>query len=47
MKTPDLGFRGRRLSSDRALVLQKGRVVLEGVSQTVAADGTLAGFLGV
>ena len=33
--------------SDRALVLQKGRVVLTGDSQTVAADGTLAGFLGV
>jgi branched-chain amino acid transport system ATP-binding protein len=33
--------------SDRALVLQKGRVVLEGVSPTVAADASLAGFLGV
>jgi branched-chain amino acid transport system ATP-binding protein len=33
--------------SDRALVLQKGRVVLEGDSHAVAGDGTLAGYLGV
>ena len=33
--------------SDRALVLQKGQVVLEGASEAVASDPTLAGFLGV
>ena len=33
--------------SDRALVLQKGQVVLSGPSQDVAADPVLAGFLGV
>ena len=33
--------------SDRAVVLQKGRVVLEGAATSVAADATLEGFLGV
>ncbi len=33
--------------SDRALVLQKGQVVLQGESEAVAADPALAGFLGV
>ena len=33
--------------SDRALVLQKGQVVLEGTSDAVASDPALAGFLGV
>jgi branched-chain amino acid transport system ATP-binding protein len=33
--------------SDRALVLQKGRVVLEGSSDSIAADPALAGYLGV
>lgn len=33
--------------SDRALVLQKGQVVMAGASDTVAADPALAGFLGV
>jgi branched-chain amino acid transport system ATP-binding protein len=32
---------------DRALVLQKGRVVLQGDSAAVAADPALAGCLGV
>ena len=32
---------------DRALVLQKGQVVLAGPAEAVAADPTLAGFLGV
>lgn len=33
--------------SDRALVLQKGQVVLEGDAASVAADPTLANYLGV
>ncbi len=33
--------------SDRALVLQKGQVVLQGASSDVARDPQLAGFLGV
>jgi branched-chain amino acid transport system ATP-binding protein len=33
--------------SDRAVVLQKGRVVLEGVSADIAADPALVGYLGV
>ncbi len=33
--------------SDRALVLQKGRVVLEGAAAEVAANPALAGYLGV
>ena len=33
--------------SDRAIVLQKGQVVLEGGSEAVAANPALAGFLGV
>jgi len=33
--------------SDRALVLQKGRAVIQGRSADVATDPTLAGFLGV
>jgi len=33
--------------SDRALVLQKGQVVVAGDAEAVAADPALAGFLGV
>ena len=33
--------------SDRALVLQKGRAVLQGAASEVAASGALAGYLGV
>ena len=33
--------------SDRALVLQKGQVVLAGESKRIAADPALAGYLGV
>jgi branched-chain amino acid transport system ATP-binding protein len=33
--------------SDRALVLQKGQVVLSGPAEAVAADPALAGYLGV
>mgnify|MGYP003384292629 CR=1 FL=1 len=33
--------------SDRAVVLQKGQVVMSGDAQTIATDPALAGFLGV
>jgi len=33
--------------SDRALVLQKGQVVMSGNADTIAADSALAGYLGV
>ena len=33
--------------SDRAVVLQKGQVVMSGDAQTIANDPALAGYLGV
>jgi branched-chain amino acid transport system ATP-binding protein len=33
--------------ADRALVLQKGQVMLEGTAVEVAANAALAGFLGL
>jgi branched-chain amino acid transport system ATP-binding protein len=33
--------------SDRAIVLQKGQVVLQGASQALADSAELSGFLGV
>ena len=43
----DRDFRKVLDRSDRALVLQKGQVVLEGDSASVRADPTLASYLGV
>ena len=43
----DRDYRKVLSHSDRALVLQKGRVVLQGDAATVAADPGLAGCLGV
>jgi branched-chain amino acid transport system ATP-binding protein len=43
----DRDYRKVLAQADRALVLQKGRVVLEGMADEVAANGSLAGFLGV
>ena len=43
----DRDYRKVLSHSDRALVLQKGRVVLQGEAATVAADPALAGCLGV
>jgi branched-chain amino acid transport system ATP-binding protein len=43
----DRDYRKVLSRADRALVLQKGRVVLEGEAAAVAADPALAGFLGV
>ena len=43
----DRDYRKVLSRSDRALVLQKGRVVLQGEAATVAADPALAGCLGV
>ena len=43
----DRDFRRVLQQSDRALVLQKGQVVLAGPSNTLREDPTLANFLGV
>jgi len=43
----DRDYRKVLARSDRALVMQKGAVVLQGVSSDVAADPALAGYLGV
>jgi branched-chain amino acid transport system ATP-binding protein len=43
----DRDYRKVLARSDRAIVLQKGQVVLEGDSETIAHDPALAGFLGV
>ena len=43
----DRDYRRVLARSDRAIVLQKGQVVLEGGSEAVAANPALAGFLGV
>jgi branched-chain amino acid transport system ATP-binding protein len=43
----DRDYRKVLAHSDRALVLQKGRVVLQGEAAAVAADPALAGCLGV
>ena len=43
----DRDYRKVLARSDRALVLQKGQVVMSGASDAVAADPALAGFLGV
>jgi len=43
----DRDYRKVLARSDRALVLQKGQVVLAGDAEAVAADPALAGFLGV
>jgi branched-chain amino acid transport system ATP-binding protein len=43
----DRDYRRVLARSDRAIVLQKGHVVLEGGSEDVAANPALAGFLGV
>ena len=43
----DRDYRKVLARSDRALVLQKGQVVLAGTADAVAADPALAGFLGV
>ena len=43
----DRDYRKVLARSDRALVLQKGQVVLEGESEAVAANTALAGYLGV
>lgn len=43
----DRDYRKVLANSDRALVLQKGQVVLEGDSREVAANPQLSGYLGV
>jgi len=43
----DRDYRKVLSHSDRALVLQKGQVVLEGESKDIAASAQLAGYLGV
>ena len=43
----DRDYRKVLARCDRALVLQKGQVVLQGTAAAVAADPALAGFLGV
>jgi branched-chain amino acid transport system ATP-binding protein len=43
----DRDYRKVLTRSDRALVMQKGGIVLEGASSEVAADVRLAGYLGV
>jgi len=43
----DRNYRAVLAHTDRCVVLQKGRVVLEGSSQTLHDSDTLAGFLGV
>lgn len=43
----DRDYRKVLARSDRALVMQKGAVVLQGASSDVAADPALAGYLGV
>ena len=43
----DRDYRKVLARADRALVLQKGQVVLSGAADAVAADPALAGFLGV
>jgi branched-chain amino acid transport system ATP-binding protein len=43
----DRDYRKVLARADRALVLQKGQVVLSGAAEDVAADTALAGFLGV
>lgn len=43
----DRDYRKVLARSDQALVLQKGRAVLQGPSDAVAADPALAGYLGV
>jgi len=43
----DRDYRKVLARSDRALVLQKGQVVVAGDAEAVAADPALAGFLGV
>jgi branched-chain amino acid transport system ATP-binding protein len=43
----DRDYRKVLAHSDRALVLQKGQVVLQGTAQDVAASPQLSGYLGV
>ena len=43
----DRNYRAVLSHTDRCIVLQKGRVVLEGDSRTLRDDATLKGFLGV
>jgi len=43
----DRNYRAVLAHTDRCVVLQKGRVVLEGDSRSLADSATLAGFLGV
>ena len=43
----DRNYRAVLAHTDRCVVLQKGRVVLEGSSKALHDDATLAGFLGV
>ena len=43
----DRDYRKVLARSDRALVLQKGAVVLAGEAATLSADAALAGYLGV
>ena len=43
----DRDYRKVLAHSDRAIVLQKGLVVLQGSASAVAASAALAGFLGV
>jgi branched-chain amino acid transport system ATP-binding protein len=43
----DRDYRKVLAHADRAMVLQKGQVVLEGAAKEVAASAQLAGYLGV
>jgi branched-chain amino acid transport system ATP-binding protein len=43
----DRNYRAVLAHTDRCVVLQKGRVVLEGASRDLQQDARLAGFLGV
>ncbi len=43
----DRNYRAVLAHTDRCVVLQKGRIVLDGASQRLRRDETLAGFLGV
>ena len=43
----DRNYRAVLAHTDRCVVLQKGRIVLEGTSRTLHESATLAGFLGV
>ena len=43
----DRNYRAVLAHTDRCVVLQKGRVVLEGSTDALSRNDTLAGFLGV